>query len=605
MSGGAEDPFEASAGWRDSLSYARRTWWLVWSNSPGLILWIAVLTVCVALLPPAALYVSKLVIDGVLQAVESGAPADRDLALVWVSVEAVILAALLALRRLLSFEKTRLHAELGFAANHAIITQSARLGLEQIEHAQIQQQIVIAKQFATSRPYSFINRGFDSAQHSITIISVVALLWAFSPWLLVFMLGGALPLFIGNWRFADTAYHFYKGRTPQVRERSYLESLVSGDATSRERLHYGFGPRILARYEAMFWSLYRDDLQLKTRHALYGALLAVVSSAVFLGAKLWIVWVAILGTISLGQMTMFAGLVKQGQASITALLSAFQGVREDVLYLQTLYAFLDLPVPQDYPETRAGPLPGDGLRFENVSFSYPNAPRPALDGVSFHLKPGESLGIVGVNGAGKTTLVKLALGLYRPQAGQVKLDGLELDRWSRDALRARFGVLFQPSTNYKLTARENITAGVGMSDMAEEAVLNAARQGLALDVISDLPLGLDTRLSRRHIDGVELSGGQWKRLGLARAYANTQSDILILDEPTAALDPAAEAELIGQPRQGKSLVIISHRLSNLRPADQILMLAGGRVIEQGRHDDLIAQGGAYAEMFTIQAEAYA
>ncbi len=590
--------------WRASLEHAARTWSLVWANSPALIVWIAVLTVAVALLPPAALYVSKLIIDGVLLAIESGAVEDRQQALIWVGVEAGILAALLALRRLLTFEKGRLHAELGFATNHAIITQCAALGLEQIERADIQQQIVIAKQFATSRPYSFVNRGFDGAQHVITIASVVVLLWGFSPWLLAFMLAGAVPLFIGNLRFADTAYNFYKGRTPQVRERSYLESLVSGDAPSRERLHYGFGPRILSRYEDMFWSLYRDDLTLKTRHAVFGALLAVISSAVFLGAKLWIVWVAIAGVITLGQMTMFAGLVKQGQASITSLLGAGQGLREDVLYLSGLYDFLDLPVPSDHPENLAGPDPSDGLRFEVVSFTYPNAPRAALDTVSFHLPPGQSLGIVGVNGAGKTTLVKLALGLYRPQSGRVMLDGLDVSQWSREALRARFGVLFQPSTNYKLTARDNIAAGVGMAEMDDVSAMRAAEQGLALDVISDLPHGLDTRLSRRYLDGVELSGGQWKRLGLARAFANEDSDILILDEPTAALDPAAEAALIAQPRNGKSLIIISHRLSNLRPADQIFMLEKGRIIEAGTHDALIAADGAYAGLFDTQAKAY-
>jgi len=593
-----------AAGWKLRLSHAKRTLDLVWRNSPLLIIWIGGLTVAVALLPPLALYMSKLVVDGVLLAVDTSTVEDRNQALAWVGIEAGILAALLAMRRLLTFEKTRLNAELGFAANHAIITQCARLSLEQMESAEIQQQVVITRQFATSRPYSFVNRGFDAAQHGITIASVAALLWAFSPWLLLFMLAGALPLYLGNLRFADTAYNFYKGRTPQVRERSYLESLITGDSNARERLHFGFGARILKRYEDLFWSLYRDDLGLKSRHALIGAALAIVSTAVFLGAKLWIVWVAIAGVITLGQMTMLTGLVKQGQASVTSLLSAFQGLQEDVVYLENLFGFLDLPVEDDHPEATAGPVPGDGLRFENVSFRYPNGPRAALDAASFHLPPGTSLGIVGANGAGKTTLVKLALGLYQPQAGRVMLDGLDLHLWSREALRKRFGVLFQPSTSYKLTARENITAGVGMADMDEAALMRAAEQGLALDVISDLPHGFDTKLSRRFTNGVELSGGQWKRLALARAFANEASDILILDEPTSALDPAAEAALIAQPRGGKSLMIISHRLSNLRPADHILVLEKGRVVEQGTHDDLVDRRGAYAELFETQAKAY-
>lgn len=581
-----------------------RTAGLVWATQPWLIVWISVLTVVVALLPAAALYMSKLIVDSVVAAIESGASADRETALIWVGVEAAILAGLLAARRLLAFERSRLQVELGYATNQAILGKCAALTLEQIERADVQQQLVIAKQFATSRPYNLVSRGFDLLQHALTLVSVAALLWAFSPFLLVFILAGALPLFLGNLRFADTAFGFYKGRTPEVRERSYLESLITGEGSAKERVHYRLDEPLQERYRTLFQSMFRRDLSMKARHALWGAMLAVLSTAVFLGAKLWIVWVTLLGTITLGQMTMFVGLVKQGQASVTNLLAAFNGVVEDVLYLSTLYGFLDTPVSARAAGQVAGVAPGDGLRFEHVSYQYPNGPRLALDDVSFHMPAGSALGIVGVNGSGKSTLIKLALGLYQPLHGRVLLDGTELGDWSRDALARRFGVLFQPSTNFKLTARENIQIGTGFSPMSEEELARAARLGLADDVIADLPDGYDSRLSKRFVDGIEMSGGQWKRLALARAYANAQADCIILDEPTAALDANAEAELLRRPRDGKSLIIISHRLSNLRPTDQIIMLEKGRILEQGPHDALIEQGGPYADMYTQQAKAY-
>lgn len=585
-------------------SHGVRTAGLVWASQPWLIIWIAVLTVVVALLPAAALYMSRLIVDSVVAAIESGTGADRDTALTWVGVEAAILAALLAARRLLAFERSRLQVELGYATNQAILGKCAALDLEQIERADLQQQLVIAKQFATSRPYNLVSRGFDVLQHMLTLISVAALLWAFSPLLLAFIVAGALPLFVGNLRFADTAFGFYKGRTPEVRERSYLESLVTGEGSAKDRLHYRLDEPLQARYRNLFQAMFQRDLAMKARHALWGAMLAVLSTAVFLGAKIWIIWVTIAGTITLGQMTMFVGLVKQGQASVTNLLAAFNGVVEDVLYLSTLYGFLDTPVQTRSGAIRAGIKTGDGLRFEHVSYRYPNGPRLALDDVSFHMPAGSALGIVGVNGSGKSTLVKLALGLYQPLQGRVLLDGSELAEWDRGALAKRFGVLFQPSTNFKMTARENIQVGVGLDTMSEEALARASALGLADDVIADLPDGYDSRLSKRFVDGIEMSGGQWKRLALARAYANPDADCIILDEPTAALDANAEAELLKRPRDGKALIIISHRLSNLRPTDQIIMLEKGRIIEQGAHDDLIERGGAYASMYTVQAKAY-
>jgi ABC-type multidrug transport system fused ATPase/permease subunit len=585
-------------------SYAWRTFLLTWKTSPGLTLLIGALTLVVALLPAVSLYLSKLVIDGVVTAMDTASPADRDMALIWVAAEAASLAVLLALRRLLVFYKTRLHAELGFAVTSLILAKSAALSLSQVEDAGNQQQLLLARQYAASRPYNLVNRLFDGAQQGVTLASVAALLWGFSPWLFALVVAGGLPLFIGNLRFAGTAYRFYTGRSPQMRERSNLESLITTEAAARERLHFGLGDELLRRYGEMFESLHAADSALHARQAWIASALGVLSSAVFLGGKVWIVWVTIGGAISLGQMTMLVGLLKQGQTNVSSLMAAFNGVVEDLLYVANLFAVLELPEEDRTSGAVSGPLPGDGLRFEAVSYGYPGRKRLALDGVSFHLPPGSRLGIVGANGSGKTTLVKLATGLYTPVSGRVLLDGLDLREWQRPALARRLGVMFQPFMNYKLTARDNITAGRALADTTPEQLARAAELGLATDLIAELPAGLDTRLSRHFVDGHDLSGGQWQRLAMARAYINETADILILDEPTAAMDPAAEAEFMQRALDSKSVILISHRLSNLRTADQIIVLDKGKLIEAGSHDALVASGGHYAELFASQADPY-
>lgn len=598
----ADDPVPP---WRDRVSAAARTLAIIARTRPGLTTAIAVLTIIAALLPPAALYISKLLIDAVVAAIDTGLDADRMMALRWVVVEAAILAVLLVVRRLLLFQKARLHAELGFAVARLILDKASRFSLARIELPRVQEMLIHAKQFAAARPYALVVRGFDVLQAAVTLISITALLAASAPWLIILMLLGGLPVFIGNLRFSGDAYRFYTARSPQMRERNYLESLVTNEAAARERLHYGLGDALLGRYSGLFRDMYHGDQTLQGRQALIGSLLGVLGSAIFLGGKLWIVAVTIAGRFSLGQMTMLIGLLKQGQNAVNALLGAFTGSYEDILYVTRLFALLDLEEGRTAGTLSAGPAPGDGLRFEAVSFAYPGAPGPALDRVSFHLAPGTRLGLVGINGSGKTTLVKLASGLYQPDAGRVMLDGLSLAEWEPAALARRIGVMFQPHVNFKLSVRDNIEAGIGLSALSPDAMERALASGLATELVGSLAEGVETRLSKRFAEGVELSGGQWQRLAMARAHANEDADILILDEPTAALDAEAEAAFMATPlAPGRSLILISHRLSNLRTADQIILLEHGRIIEAGDHETLIGRGGAYADLFALQADPY-
>lgn len=591
--------------WQERISAAGRTLAIIGRTRPGLTTGIAVLTVIAALLPPAALYVSKLLIDGVLAAIESGLEADRAAAMRWVVIEAIILAVLLIIRRWLVFQKARLHAELGFAVARLILDKANRFSLAKIELPRVQEMLIHAKQFAAARPYGLIMRGFDTLQALVTLISITALLAASAPWLIAVMLVAGLPAFIGNLRFSGDAYRFYTARSPQMRERNYLESLVTNEAAARERLHYGLGKPLMERFTDLFDGMHAGDRRLQGRQAIIGSALGVLGSAIFLGGKVWIVAVTIAGRFSLGQMTMLIGLLKQGQNAVNGLLGAFTGSYEDVLYVTRLFALLDLEEGRTQGRQIVGPIPGDGLRFEQVGFAYPGASSPALRDVSFHLPPGTRLGLVGINGSGKTTLVKLAAGLYRPDTGRVLLDGLDLGEWEPAALANRIGVMFQPHVNYKLSVRDNVEAGLGLETLSPDAMDRALAAGLAQDLVADLPTGIDTRLSKRFAEGVELSGGQWQRLAMARAHANEAADILILDEPTAALDAEAEAAFMARPlAPGRSLILISHRLSNLRSADQIILLEAGQVVEAGDHESLMAQGGSYAAMFELQADAY-
>jgi len=589
----------------EGLNQAARTLNLVWQQAWGLTLIIAILTIIIALLPAAAAYVSKLLIDGILAAMDTGLEADRNTALFWVAIEALLLACLLAGKRMMLFFKSRLHAELGFAVNLQILNKSQNLSLQQIEDPQVQQQLVLARQHAANRPYSLINRLFSVGQYTLTLLSVSVLLFDFSALLVLLVVAGGLPLFLGDLFFAGTAFRFYTGRTPQMRERSYLEGLITSEALASERLHYQSGPELLKRYKSLFTNLYDKDMSLQARRAWAQTLLGFVSSAVFLGGKIWIVLTTISAIISLGQMTMLVGLLKQGQASLTSLLASFNGIVEDLLYVSNLYALLDLPEAEIIATpSLVPPKPGAGLSLEQVSFTYPGQYKPALDKISFAIPAGTRVGIVGANGSGKTTLIKILTGLYLPDSGSVSLDGLPLEEWDPVLRAARMGVMFQPFNRYKMTVRDNIAAGMAFADIKDADLVAAAHKGLAGDLLNDLPDGLDTRLSKRFMGGRELSGGQWQRLAMARAYLNQSADILILDEPTSAMDPMAEAQFMQQDRAGKTSILISHRLSNIRYADLILVLDKGKIVETGSHEDLMAQNGLYATLFNTQAETY-
>ncbi len=387
----------------------------------------------------------------------------------------------------------------------------------------------------------------------------------------------------------------------------YLESVVARDEYAKEVKIYGLGPRLVDRYGRIFDRLYLEDRNLTLRRGTWGYLLGLLSTAAFYGAYGWIVIATARGAITLGDMTMYVLVFKQAQSALSSALSSIGGMYEDNLYLSNLYEFLEEEVIRPPGEATEGPEPGTGIRFDNVSFTYPGSTVPAVDRVSFRIGPGQKLALVGENGSGKTTLIKLLTRMYEPSAGTITLDGLDLQLWSIDALRERIGVIFQDFVRYQFKVGENI--GVGDVSAFEDEVRwkDAATKGLSAPFIEDLPLGYQTQLGRWFQDGRELSLGQWQKVALSRAFMRRKADILVLDEPTASMDAEAEVRIFEHFRevtQNQMAILISHRFSTVRMADYIVVLDGGHVVESGTHEQLMEHNGVYERLFTLQAEGY-
>lgn len=580
---------------------------LVWETSPSLAFWFCSLTLFAGALPGAIAYVSKLLVDAVLHASNSADPALREQAFRIVGLEFILVVSLSALQRGLSTCTALLRAQLSQRVNQMILEKALTLTLAHFEDAKTYDKLSQARQRASSKPLSLVERTFGLIQNCISLFTYAALLIGFSPWAVALLVLAGLPAFAVETAFSGAAFRLFKWQSQETRQRAYLEWLMAREDYVKEVKLFNLGPLLLERFNQIFHRLYKQDRDLTLRRSFWGFLLGLFSTVGLYGAFAWVVYEAVAGRISLGDMTMYLLVFKQGQSAVTASLSAIGLMYEDNLYVSNLYEFLTEPVPESHGTVKVGARPGDGVRFEGVKFQYPGAGRWALEGIDLHLKPGEKLALVGENGSGKTTLIKLLTRLYTPTEGRILLDGTSLEEWDVDALRDRVGVIFQDFVRYQFLVGENI--GAGDVEHFEERSLweKAARKGLADEFIDELPKGYDTQLGRWFKDGRELSGGQWQKIALSRAFMRTRSDIVVLDEPTAAIDAEAETKIFEHFREATAdqmAILISHRFSTVRMADTIVVLQDGVITERGTHDELVARKGRYAQLFEMQAAGY-
>jgi len=583
---------------------------IVWSTSAKLTIAMALTTLFAGVLPAAIASVGGLFVDVVSNAFQddgSNMAQLRSEALYYVFLEAGLVVLMTGAQRINTVCQSILRVLLGNKINVMILEKALTLELAHFEDAEYYDKLVRARREASSRPLSLVIKTFDLFRDIIALITIGIWLFQFSPYAVLLLAAAGVPAFIAEAKFSGEAFRIHRRRSAERRMQIYLEMVLTREDGVKEVKLLQLGKMFLQRYVDIFLNIYKEDRSLVLRRGIWGYILGLIASAAFYFAYGWVGFAAIAGAITIGQMTMYIAQFRLGQNSVTNSLTSINGMYEDNLYLSNLTEFLSHKVPEQTGEGIAGPNPDDGIRFENVSFSYPGAQTPALKNINLHITPGESLAIVGENGSGKTTLIKLLTRLYAPTEGRILVDGLDLQEWDTNAIREKIGVIFQDFARYQLIVGENI--GIGDVDNIDDGnqIEEAARKGMADEFVRDLPLDYQTQLGTWFKDGKELSGGQWQKIALSRAFMRSKADILILDEPTAAIDARAEAEIFehfNDLTDNRISIIISHRFSTVRRADHIIVLEKAEVLEQGSHQQLLEMDGQYATLFNLQAKGY-
>ncbi len=583
---------------------------LVWSASRLAALMGMGLTLVSAFLPAAQAWAGKLIIDAIVSAAGQGMEPAAGLRHVgpYLALEfALVLIGSLSGQVRSLFDRI-IQSQLTNHVNSLIIRKAISLDLQFFENPIFYDTLQNARRQADVSALNIVNSTLQMVQQGLTIISLVVLLLRFSPWLAVIVFVSAIPSFLSQSQYAERAFRAVTRRAPEARLLNYLETLLTGNDTVKEIKLFGLGEPLLKRYQTLFTQFYLEDRAIAERRTLAGMGWGMLSTLTYYGSYAWIVLRTIAGLITLGDMTMFLAIFRQSQSAIRALLDSLNRLYESNLFLDNLITYLKLEPQLVAPVNgRTAPAPiRQGIEFRNVSFRYPGSETHALHDINLHIRPGERIALVGLNGAGKTTLIKLLTRLYDPTEGQVLLDGVDLREYDLKSLHQRFGVIFQDFVRYQFTVQENI--GFGQVDALEDLdrIKDAADRGGAGPIIANMPQGYDTMLGRRWEKGQELSGGQWQKIALARAFMRT-AEVLVLDEPTSALDAEAEYEVFrrfGELIEDRIAVLISHRFSTVRMADRIVVLSGGKILELGSHADLIQLDGAYARLFNLQAEGY-
>jgi ATP-binding cassette subfamily B protein len=600
------------AGWRDRLHALRRVppfLRMVWQTHRGYTTAVIVLRILQGFGPVALFYVSKLIFDQIEAVVEGTTTAEAAwaAALRLIALELLIAVSLEAMARLSSLFESLLGDLFGNRLSVRLMRHAATLDLEHFEDPEFYDHLERARRQTVGR-ITLLSLLLATGQNLLTIMTLLGALIAYSPWLLLLLAVAVFPAFLGETHFAGLSYSLLYRWTPERRQLDYLRWVASSDATAKEVKLFGLSDHLVHRYADLADRFYLANRGLAVKRAGVGGVLAAVSTITFYGAFAFLAYRTITGVLSWGDLAFASNSFRRTRDLLAAVLFNSATIYEQSLFLQDLFTFFEMQ-PRTTSPPGAPPVPRPirgGIRFENVGFRYPGTERWALRGATFEIHPGQRVALVGENGAGKTTLVKLLARLYDPTEGRILLDGTDLREYDLASLRRSIGVIFQDYVRYDMIARENIAVG-DIEALDEQArIEDAALKSLAAPVIAQLEQGWEHMLGRRFEGGANLSGGEWQKIALARAYLR-DAQVLILDEPTAALDARAEFEVFrrfSDLTAGRMAVLISHRFSTVRMADRILVLDGGRVIEDGSHAELVAHGGRYAELFTLQAAGY-
>ncbi|CAN5909793.1 ABC transporter ATP-binding protein [soil metagenome] len=580
---------------------------LIWETSPRMAGANVAIRIIRSALPLATLYIAKLIIDEVVRLSQTVGEEDLNYLFGLIALE----FGLAILSDLLNRATALLDSLLGdlFSNRTSIrlMEHAATLDLDQFEDAAFYDKLERARRQTLNRTI-LMTQILGQLQDAVTLAFLSVGLLAFNPWLILLLLVAVIPAFLGESHFNERSYSLVHGWTPERRELDYLRMTGASDETAKEVKIFGLSGFLTDRFRELSDQFYRANKQLVVKRAGWGSLFAALGSAGYYGAYLFIVLRTVQGQLSIGDLTFLAGSFGRMRGLLESILNRFSSVAEGALYLQDFFDFFHLqPRIQNKPASLPFPRPiRHGFTFDNVGFKYANTDKWALRHLSFTLEAGEKLALVGENGAGKTTLVKLLARLYDPTECRILLDGQDLRDFNPEDLRKEIGVIFQDFVRFQMSASHNIAVGRIEEKQNVERIQTSAAQSLADSVIAKLPQGYDQIIGRRFAKGVDLSGGEWQKIALGRAYMR-DAQLLILDEPTAALDARAEHEVFqrfAELTQGKTAVLISHRFSTVRMADRILVIEGGQLLELGSHEELLARAGRYAELFSLQARGY-
>ena len=588
-----------------ALIYIPRFFKEIWNTNKKLFLGSAFCRLIGAVLPVIVLWIGKIIIDEIILQTKLEV---TDLTQLWtyVGVEFGLIVLSDLVSRAIQLTDSLLGDAYSIDTSVRIIKKTNQIDISLLEDSEFYDKLERARTQTTSR-VGLMSNALGEVQSLISIATLVAGLIYFEPYLIILLVLSIIPAFINEIWFSQQQYSLARGWTAERRELDYLRFIGANDKTAKEIKLFGLTDFVVDRFKNLSQEYYDLNKKLAIKRSALGFAFNVLGTLSYYGAYVFIIYRVISGVITLGELTFLSGAFNRLTRNLQDFFSKFTRISESALYLKDYFEFIDISIQPKHNEDI--PLPEkikEGFEFINVRFSYPESDNKILKGISFKIKAGEKLAFVGQNGAGKTTLTKLLLRFYEPTSGEILLDGININRFDKAQYQAFFGVIFQDFFKYEFTVRENIAIGDISQINNQEKIENAAELSLANQVVSELKKGYDQQLGKRFAKGQELSGGQWQKVALARAYMK-DAKVMILDEPTSALDAKAESDVferfIGL-TEDKTSIIISHRFSTVRQANKILVLDQGRVLEMGTHEDLMANKSLYADLFKLQAEGY-